>query len=404
MKKIVIAGGGISGLTARYYLSRKYPDAEITLYEKSDRLGGVVHSVNEGFFFERGPRTFKVSRSQALLSLIHELGLEEEILYSSKTSQKRYLWKNRKLSLMQTFFPKMIPALLKEWKKPYPWGGDESIETFVTRRLGSYVAETFFDPLTLGIYAGDIRKLSIRSCFPTLKALEMEHGSLTKGWIKSKRTKEPKGLFTLKGGLTLLIQKLAEKGRGEICLNTPYETLQHGVDRHILALPLSAMPFFFQFDPEACSFFESMESVSLSAVNVAFNKKVLKKKGFGYLVPSSEKEEILGVIFDSCVFPTQNHRENETRLTVMLKESHPEVAREKALRALHAHLGISEAPAYCHVQHYPHAIPQYLVGHQERARAFLNYLSQTYPQLTCIGNYLQGVSLNDCISIASKAT
>ena len=195
MKKIIIAGGGISGLTARYYLSKKYPDAEITLYEKSDRLGGCVQSDKKSFFFEKGPRTFRASRSDELIKLIKELQIEEEIVYSSKESQRRYLLKDQKLQPLRKVMLKMIPALLKEWRQPYPWGEDESIETFVKRRLGSYAAETLFDPLTLGIFAGDMRKLSIRSCFPELKALEMEYGSLTKGLFKSKKKGKLKGLL-----------------------------------------------------------------------------------------------------------------------------------------------------------------------------------------------------------------
>lgn len=407
MKKILIAGGGISGLVARYYLSKRFPESEIVLFEKSGQLGGCVQSDHKEFFFERGPRTFKASRSEALIALIKELGLEGEMVHSSKASNRRYILKEGKLRSPLALAWKMLPALTNEWRKPYPWEGDESIEAFVSRRLGSYAAETFFDPLTLGIYAGDIRKLSIKSCFSGLKALEMEYGSLTRGLLKSPKKKKPKGLFTLNGGLSLLIETLAKKGRGEIRLNQGIHEPHEGFDHHVLALPLKGLHAFFDFDPEVQSFFDSIGSVNLSVVSVAYKQSLLKKRGFGYLIPSDQGEEVLGVVFDSCVFPEQNQTPHETRLTVMLGGAHhpqfdPSKAREKALTAIHEHLGIDASPDYCHVTHYPHAIPQYYVGHDERVMAFESLMKKRYPHITCIGNALHGASINQCVKTASS--
>jgi predicted NAD/FAD-binding protein len=42
MKHVAVIGSGISGLAAAYFLSRKH---RVTLYEKSDRLGGHTHTV-----------------------------------------------------------------------------------------------------------------------------------------------------------------------------------------------------------------------------------------------------------------------------------------------------------------------------------------------------------------------
>jgi len=407
MKKIIIAGGGISGLSARYYLSKKHPDAEIILYEKSGKLGGCVHSESSPFFFERGPRTFKASRSAQLLSLIQELGLEHEITRSSQMSNRRYLWKDQKLRRPLTLVPKMIPALLKEWSRPHSCAGDESIESFAQRRFGSYVAETFFDPIALGIYAGDIGKLSMPSCFPAIKALEMEYGSLTRGFLKNRKKGKGKGLFTLRGGLSLLIQKLAEKGRGDIHLNTPLESLHAGAAYHVLALPAQTVKSLLYFDSEVRAFFDRLDAVNLSVVNVAYDKAVLRQKGFGYLVPSNQGEAVLGVVFDSCIFPEQNQSACETRLTVMLGGAfHPNLdpatAREKALASLRSHLNIRAVPTHCHVTHYPRAIPQYMVGHGERVEALEAILNKRYPHITCIGNYLHGVSINDCIRAAAE--
>jgi len=390
MEKVVIVGGGISGLAARYRLSRQFPEAEITLYEKSGRLGGCIESSQDPYFFERGPRTIKASRSGALLQLIEELDLHSEIIYSSKNARKRYLWVDQKLRPLSSFIPKLIPALLREWRQPYPWAGDESIASFVERRLGKFAAETLFDPLTLGIFAGDIHHLSISACFPELKAMEQGYGSLTRAFFKRKREKKTKGLLTLKGGLQTLIDRLVEQGKGAIHVNTPLEELPK--ERTVLAVPSSVVPSFFKGDAVVETFFESVPSVPLTVVNIAFKEKGLTPQGFGYLVPSKENETILGVVFDSSIFPSQG-QEEETRLTVMLRNG----GREEALSALKRHLRIESFPSAVHVKTYPHAVPQYGVGHLERVDVFKEHLKEHYPHVTCIGNYLEGVSLNSCI-------
>ncbi len=393
MRKIVIAGGGISGLTARYFLSKKHPEAEIVLYEKGNRLGGCIESIDAPYFFERGPRTFKASRCPELLDLIKELDLEKNLLVSSKEGNKRYLWKDQKLQRAERL---MLPAwkvFLREWRQP-SFIGDETIGAFARRRFGDYIAETFFNPLALGIFAGDIEKLSVKTCFPELKAMEEEHGSLTRALLKKKK-KQPRGLFTLRGGIETLIDRLVEKGRGPIHLNHPLEKFEG--DHTILALPAEGAKQLFQGDSEALNFFEAIESEKLTVVNVAFSKKVFRKEGFGYLIPTSEKEKALGVVFDSSIFPEQNWGK-ESRFTVMLREG----GEKEALDALQRHLGICEAPSVIHVKKYGAVIPQYGVGHLERVEAFEAHLTKRYPQVHCIGNYLRGPSVNACVAQGAR--
>lgn len=395
--KIVIAGGGISGLAARYYLSKQHPDAEIVLLEKSDRLGGCIESSHAPTFFERGPRTFKASRCAALLKLIDELDLSDALIFSAKQARRRYLWKEGKLRAITPFSSLMCPMifpLLKEWRQPPSYEDDETIASFATRRFGKDIADTFFDPLTLGIFGGEIHKLSISACFPELKKMEAEYGSVTRALFKKKKRKKKQGLFTLKGGLQTLIDRLIEKGRGEIHLNTPLTSLKE--ERLILALPAPAAQTLFTEDQEASRFFDPLEGKSITAINVAYKKDLLKKKGFGYLVPTLEKEKVLGVIFDSAIFPTQNQESKETRLTVMLKEG----GVETALEGIQRHLNIREEPHNIHLKEWKEILPQYTIGHLKRVEAFESHLKKKYPHITCIGNYLYGPSVNQCVELA----
>ena len=88
--KIVILGGGISALSAAWYLQNQNPSAEITLLEKENRLGGWIET--GPFQFEKGPRTFLVARSRALLHLIEEVGLKDDLLFSHPSTSRRFLW------------------------------------------------------------------------------------------------------------------------------------------------------------------------------------------------------------------------------------------------------------------------------------------------------------------------
>lgn len=332
MKKVLIIGGGITGLSAAWFIKKKNPHAQITLFEKENRLGGWIRSSTErGFFFEKGPRTFRKGSSPHLLALIQELKLET--IASNPFASKRFILHRGKLRTPQSFLPSLAFSLLREFFVPRGEKEDESIYEFAARRFSPKIAEALFDPLTLGIYAGDIRKLSIRSCFPTLYQWEQEKGSILKGFLTS--PKKEGGLFTLKGGMETLIHALEKNLQIEILLNCPAqmcgnEVLAQGKvwrgDQIISATPL-ALP-----------------KRSIWVVNLAFQGDVLAKKGFGYLIPSQEKESVLGVVFDSVIFPEQNQG-NEIRLTAMIREEETNPL-SAAFSALRRHLNIQEEPIF----------------------------------------------------------
>lgn len=348
--KIIIVGGGITGLSAAWYAQTKHPDAHITLFEKQDRLGGWIRTSSEGgFLFEKGPRTFQASRSAHLLKLLEEL--EIKTIASDPTAAKRFILQKGKLKSVGSFLPGLIPSLIREcFVKPTD-KEDESIYDFAARRFSPKIAETLFDPLTLGIYAGDIHKLSVRACFPMFHQMEKEHGSLVKAMLFRKKSSK-KGLFTIPTGMETLVDVLQKKLNCEFVLNTEVEKIEkdhalvNGKEIHA-DLVINALP-------------PSVPKKSLWVVNMAYNEDVLPKKGFGYLVPSKEKEGILGVIFDSAIFPEQN-QPNQTRLTAMVREEALEPL-EITLKAMDRHLNIQSGPAYSSVFLAKDAIAQFNIG------------------------------------------
>lgn len=74
VKDVAVLGGGITGLASAFYLSEELPDAKITLYEGSSRLGGWLQSKhidvgNGQVVFEQGPRTLRPTSPNGLLTL-----------------------------------------------------------------------------------------------------------------------------------------------------------------------------------------------------------------------------------------------------------------------------------------------------------------------------------------------
>src|SRR3990167_410458 len=269
--KIAILGGGISGLSAAHFILQKNPKAKITLFEKESELGG---------WMRKGPRTFQAGKCPHLLKLIHDMGLQDALVFSDPAAKNRFLWHRGKLRSPKSLIFPFIPLLLRE---PFISASneDESIHAFASRRFSPQFASLFFDPLTLGIYGGDSKKLSIRSCFPKLYEWEKK-GSLLKGMLHAPKSKG--GLFSLRSGMGTLVDALA-KLPIEIKLNTRVETIPN-FDRVYSALPA------FEIARLAHSSWE-IPSISLHVVQLLYKKANLPKKGFGYLIPSIEGQDLL---------------------------------------------------------------------------------------------------------------
>ncbi len=441
-KKVIILGAGISGLTTAWYLSQTHLPLDIVILEKSARLGGLIHTDHTtGFHFEKGPRTFAVQKCPAIMRLIAELGMQEDVIWSEARPHHRYLWHEGELQrfptnpisfLLSPLTKGFIRAILSEWKQPVKVG-DETVWEFVLRRFNYDVARLFFDPMVVGIFGGDVRHISMRSCFPKLKAWEETYGSLTKGFyhrIKEKR-KEPKysqdvegvpmsAIFSFRLGIEQLPQSIMSQIPASIQYNHTVEDVsfegsqvlvktdkeQLTADYLFCCLPVKeAGNLFERHIPEISKEFAKVPSASIAVVNFGYDANVLPLQGFGYLTPTYAYEEILGVVFDSSVFPRHNCKDQETRLTIKLRDSglSEEKYVDAALRGIRRHLGISARPKSISFKYVPLAIPQFGVGHLEKMLDLKNRFSQQLPNCHLVGNYLQGVSVDACVARAKEA-
>lgn len=384
-KRILILGAGISGLSLAYFLS-KTNQFDITIFEKENRCGGCSQTdTSTGFLFEKGPRTFVVSRCPDLLELAKELKIEP--VFSD--FPKRYLWRDGRLKKM-TQWP-LVAAMWKEWRVPVSHE-DETVWDFACRRFNRNVAELFFEPMATGIFAGDARKLSIRACFPAFKRWEEQYGSVTKGFFRH-HTKHK--LFTFPKGISSIVKQLeqvpAEFRFGEEVKSihlADNEVEVNGIkgDYLVCALPCQIAGKLFDF---------SIPANGTTVVNLGYDKQVLSNKGYGYLVAAKENDEVMGVTFDSNISPSET-----TRITVMLRRTDVEDPIKVAIEALRRHLNLTVQPNAAMSTCYKSVFPQFEIGHEKRIRALEEKL---HPRVKLVGNYFYGAGVNDCVARAKSA-
>lgn len=461
-KSVAVLGGGIGGLSACYHLSKSPQVSKVVLLEASGRCGGWLSSSRreDGAVFEHGPRGVRPAGAvgKHTLNMVCDLGLESEVLpvpHDHVASKNRYLYVNGQLHKMPSgpsgvvttippFSRPIILSVLKEVLVSKGKEEDESVHAFVTRRLGSELADIAIDALCRGVFAGDSRKLSVRSCFPPLYSAEQSRGSIVLGMVlgSGKRPpvvpsalvrraeKERWAQWSLRRGIQALPEALEEvlRGRGqvEVLKHAPVRRLDKTAagweikledgstlkaDHVISALPASALASV--LPPAAEPLAKQLQEIptaTVGMVNLEFSGSVLPVTGFGHLVPSSEDRGLLGVVYDSIPFPQHNRSgEPSTRLTVMMGGAwfeevfgNPDKVTEQMLmdrasEAVRKHLGITHSPTWSKAAVLKNCIPQYHVGHWKRLQMMRRFISDAALPLTLTGASYDGVSVNDVI-------
>ncbi|HZS51122.1 MAG TPA: protoporphyrinogen oxidase [Bryobacterales bacterium] len=261
MRHVCIIGGGISGLAAAYYLSRR--GCRCTLIEREARLGGVIRTEHiEGCVVEGGPDSF-LSQKPWALALIRELGIERDVIGSNDHLRQTYILRRGRLIPMPEGLYLMIPTAMRPilttrllgWRtklrmaadmlrrpaagraeEPGPGEdaesgapfdsstADVSAASFLRAHYGDEAVDYLAEPLLAGIYGGDAADLSARSVLPRLVELERRYGSLTRGALASRAQaagsgSEPQAIFlSLRGGMQQLVDALARAIAGRVAV------------------------------------------------------------------------------------------------------------------------------------------------------------------------------------------
>lgn len=453
MKRIAIVGGGISGLTAAYLLLDKKPELEVMVFEADDRPGGKIWTERtNGFLCEKGPNGFLDNKPKTL-QLCSSLGLAP--VRSNENSKKRFIFSEGRLKAL----PESPLSFLKS--DLLSWGGkfrllfelnahkgpdDETVADFIIRRLGREALEKLIDPMASGIYAGDPYKMSIKNCFPRIKELEQEYGSLIKAMIKirkqrklegkaSGKTGEPTKVSAAPGGTltsfyngaqTVTDALAAKLGKhlhvgvsvyGITRENDSYHlfTSDHTyeADIVIIAAPAYATAEIVKdFDRELSKALSDIPYPQVSVVCFGYRKEHVTHplNGFGFLIPHIEERNILGSLWDSSIFPNRASEGHVLLRTMIGGARSPEMAsfdNNKLINTvfdeLNPILGLKGDPEMVSIYRWDRAIPQYVLGHS-RILEIINKRLSNYHGLHLTGNSYRGIGINDCIENACKLT
>ena len=453
MKSVAIIGGGITGLTAAFYLQRR--GVPVTLFEAGARVGGVIRSHREnGFLAEAGPNTI-LETSPKISQLVRDAGLETRRLNPAPHAEARYVVRHGRpiempLSTLGFLTTKLFTAqaklaLLREpFRRPRRDGVEESIGQFVVRRFNQEFLDHAIDALVAGIYAGDPNQLSLTHAFPKLKALEDNYGSMIKGQLFGARARKKAGevakdrapKFSFDDGLQVLPDTLAKILGDAVKLNSPVTKLTQtsdgwrvtsansesefgaviycGTAYRLAELQISGAPV---SDPArstdtnapgrrpALQSFAEIRHPPVASVVLGFRREDVAHpcRGFGMLVPKIENFKILGTIFSSALFPNRAPAGNILLTSYVGGERQPELAAlppDKLVALvcddLEKLLGVRGQPVFAHTKFWPRAIPQYNVGFG-RYKDLLTDLEARAPGLFFAGSYRDGVSLGDSI-------
>ncbi|XP_054879120.1 protoporphyrinogen oxidase isoform X2 [Poeciliopsis prolifica] len=430
MKTVAVLGGGIGGLAASFYLCKNPQVAKVIVLESSSRFGGWLWSLRrpDGAVFELGPRGIRPAGAVGTntLNMVDDLGLEGDILpvsYNHVASKNRFLYVNGQLhklpsgisGILKTVAPFSRPllfSLLTELLVKKGREEDESIHSFVSRRLGKELADLAVDSLCRGVFAGDCKKLSVRSCFPSLHMAEQQRGSLTLGFLlgsgsapaitpghlAQRAKREAWAQWSLKRGVETLPESITEflqqSGKVELHRDAAVKQIipttsgwkvhmEDGVisaDHIMSALPAKALSCI--LPPSCQDLVQQLQDISTVTVAVAsleYEGFILPVTGFGHLVPSWEDPGLLGIVYDSVPFPQHNRQTGQTtRLTVMMggawfqnvfgapQAVSADSLLARATEAVRCHLGHLVAPSWSHVALHRDCIPQYHLGHFQR--------------------------------------
>jgi oxygen-dependent protoporphyrinogen oxidase len=216
MKRVVIIGGGITGLAAAHRILERVAESgkevELTLLEASGRLGGIVQTrEREGFLLESGPDSF-ISEKPATLELVKRLGLEANLVETNDKYRRSFIVRQGRLLPVPEGYHLLAPSRWWPFLKSdiFSWSGkarmacdlllprgeangnntDESLAEFVRRRLGKEALERMAQPMVGGIYTADPEQLSLRATMPRFLEMEREHGSLIRALRKTEQSRD----------------------------------------------------------------------------------------------------------------------------------------------------------------------------------------------------------------------
>ncbi len=446
---MVVVGGGISGLVAAHRLD--LAGARVMLIEKTRRLGGMVMTEHDdGFVVEGGPDSF-VAAKGSVLALAQELGLQDDVISSRPEHRGSFVWWDGGLHPLPGGLLLMVPSRLRPlfasslltWKGKLrvladlvlprsPGDEDESLESFVTRRLGRQVLERIAEPLIAGIHAATPDTMSLRASFPRFLEMEREHRSLILAARSAASRPGPPGgpshFASFRSGMGGLTSALAGAlGNAEVRVGAAVTALgadpsgyrialddgsELAADAVILAAPAPVVSGLLEgLAPETASALGEIRQVATAALTEAYRSSDLPPlTGSGFVVPSAQDRRIMGVSYLSQKWDGRVPNSEHSLIRVFVGGRHgQELARssgdllEKVVgEELKETVGITGKPMRTWLHVWQQGLHQYTLGHLDRVAGAEKALG-VWPGLTLAGAGFHGIGLNECIDSGERA-
>lgn len=456
-KRVTVIGGGVTGLAAAHRLTElvreRGLDLEVVLLESSGRTGGAISTIEKGgFLIEEGPDMFITVKPWAF-NLCRRLGIEGEIIGTEERKRRTYVLRNDNLTELPDGFMMLAPArvmpflasplfslrgklrIMMDLVIPKKAPGDESVASFVRRRLGKEALTRIAQPMVGGIYTGDPEKLSIMATMPRFPEMEERYGSLIKGMMRMRKARGEGresgaryGMFvSFKRGMRTLTDALVSAlPPGAVKLNERVWEITHAQERYtittsngvcesdgvLIAAPsYAAADFIDSIDGGAAALLRTIEYASSAVVILVYKKEDIGRSpdGFGFVVPATEKKSFIACAFASEKFPGRAPGD----YTIMrvfaggvldpgILEREDDYIIDKVKSELGPLLELRAEPVIRMIKRYPRSMPQYLVGHTELVEKIAVRIKKL-KGLELAGSAYEGVGIPDCIVSGERA-
>jgi oxygen-dependent protoporphyrinogen oxidase len=453
MSQVVIIGGGISGLAAAHRVRELNPSAHVTILEASDRLGGTIHTEHrDGFLIERGPDSF-ISEKPHALALAKRLGIESQLIQTNEEYRRSFIVRGGRLRAVPEGFQLMAPSRMWPFitsdiftlagkarmavdlllpRKSSNGTTDESLASFVRRRLGEEALARMAQPMVGGIYTADPETLSLRATLPRFLEMEQKHRSLILAMLRQGRAQKT-GTSGARYSLFLSfdrgMQVLVDSGtriRADLRVKTRVLRLFHDhgwtistdkeeqikADAVCLAVPAYvAASLLGETHPALAEKLRGIKYASTATINFGYRRAAIAHplNGFGFVVPFIEKRSLIACTFSSVKFSGRAPDDQVLLRAFAGGALQPEIFAldeeemsrrvESDLREL---LGIREDPRFIEVAKWERSMPQYEVGHLDRVNEIEGLVNQI-PGLRLAGNAYRGAGIPDCIRSGETA-
>lgn len=454
---IVIIGGGLAGLSAAEWLLRQELPPKVTIVESSDRLGGVIETVSQGeWLIERSADSFLSVRPEGI-ELVERLGITKELISINPEARRALIWSSQKggdsgalLSVPRGFRllapGRIIPFLRSDilscfgrlrvaGERFIPRRShkdlDESLESFVVRRLGQEAFDKLVQPLVSGIWTADPRRLSMAAACPEFLKMEQDWGSLTKG--EKKRAAQANGtcdssgarygqFVSFKRGMQTLIDALESRLRnaGVLVVQDHVRSVQRDsskwqvvlgnqsirADGVVLGVPAStAATMVSTVSPNLSAELEMIEFSGAAVVSLGFDRRDVSHalQAAGMIIPKVAGKRILAASFSSSKFPGRAPSGAALirtfiggALDMSITRLTDEEVIEKVLVDLRTTIGLHGSPSIVQVDRWHRSMPQYNLGHVERIKK-IRQAEAKLPSFGLAGSAYEGVGIPQVI-------